>query len=169
MFLVLILLSMIHCYINMQTKKNGGPDRALKEPPSGAQWFWQVSSGYFDPWCLMETGLPVNKKLTIILWVQTKRRDKWITTVTAISTPTAVAKAWKWCRGTVPLNKTCWKQAGSVHETFDLPGLVQICVGYLCWSAGKWISDAFTISLWFWEPAWEEKTGIANVKMLILC
>jgi len=35
--------------------------------------------------------------------------------------------------GTVPLNKTCWKQAGSVHEiSFHLLGLVQICAGYLC-------------------------------------
>lgn len=88
----------------------------------------------------------------------------------AISTPTAVAKAWKQCRGTVVLNKTCWKLAGSVHEaSFDLSGLVQTCIGYLCWPAAKWISHAFTISLRFWEPAWEEKAGIANVKMLILC
>lgn len=48
-------------------------------------------------------------------------------------------------------------------------GLVQFCVGSLCQSAGKWTSFAFTLSLWLWEPAWEEKTGIGNVKMLILC
>lgn len=39
----------------------------------------------------------------------------------------------------------------------------------LCSSAGKWISYAFTISLWFSEAVGEEKTGTANVKMRILC
>lgn len=75
----------------------------------------------------METRLPVNK-LSIILLVQAKRRDKWIATLSLLlAPPLLLQRLGNDAEGTVPLNKTCWKQAGLVHETsLDLSGLAQI-------------------------------------------
>lgn len=102
--------------------------------------------------------------------MQTNSRVKWIMAVTAFSTPSAAAQAWGWCRGHSS-SEQGWLQTGRFKpwSSTGISDLEWICVGCGCWSAGKWTSNAFTVSLWLWEAAWQFKIGIANGEMLMPC